>query len=663
MKLFHRFFSPGFLLIVFTILTATALAGDDDWRPVTPAEFEMKTPKVEADADVEAIFWEVRVDDSKEDLERVNYVRVKIFTERGRERFSRYEIPFVKGISIKDIQARVIKPDGSFVLLKKDDIFEKEIVRLEGIKVKVKSFAMPGLEAGSILEYRYREVSDYGLLAMPLIFQRDIPIETITYYLRPSRGNAGMYAQRFNIGDTWFEDDKKGYKKITMNNVPAFPREPDMLPENEVRAWMYVYYSNQPNIGKPAEYWKWINSAWYESSKKWTVPDEALKQPAADIIAGAKTDDEKLRKIYEYVTTKIRNTRNANGITPEERKKAGENQAHADVMGLGVGTPSQIDFLFGALAAAAGFDVHAAYTGNRNDLSFDPNIAHARLMLAQSLVAVKTAAGWKFFTPSSRDVPYGMLTWTMEDQTGMITSAGGPEFAKIPLSPAVRSTVKRSGKFKLTADGSLEGDARIEFTGHQAVYHKAVNRGDTQEQKDEALKNYVKLYMSSTAEVSNLKIEGVDDGKPTFVYTFRMKVPNYAARTGKRIFFQPHIFARNSKPRYSTSTRKSEIYFSYPWMEQDNFVIELPDGFALEGADSPAPIADQSGIGKHEIEIGMSKDGKLIVYKRQFSFGNGGAIRFAPGLYPAIKGMFDAFNKADLHQLALKEAPAATPSN
>jgi hypothetical protein len=59
----------------------------------------------------------------------------------------------------------VIKPDGSVVILKKEDIFEKEIIRIEGIKVKVKSFAMPGLEVGSILEYRYREVSDFGLQA------------------------------------------------------------------------------------------------------------------------------------------------------------------------------------------------------------------------------------------------------------------------------------------------------------------------------------------------------------------------------------------------------------------------------------------------------------------------------------------------------------------
>lgn len=664
MKLFSRFHVPFLALPLLLLVASTVIAGDDDWRPVTQAELEMKTPKVEADADAdaEAIFWEVRVDDSKEDLSRVNYVRVKIFTDRGRQRFSKYDIPFVNGISIKDIEARVIKPDRSVVLLKKEDIFEKEIIRIEGIKVKVKSFAMPGLEVGSILEYRYREVSDFGLQAMPLIFQRDIPIETISYYVRPSRGAAGMYAQRFNVGDTWFEDDKKGYKRVTMNNVPAFKREPDMLPENEVRAWMYVYYSTTPNIGKPAEYWRWVNSGWYESSKKWTVPDDSLKQPAADIIAGAKTEDEKLKKIYEFVVGKIRNTRFSQGITPEERKRAAEDPSFTEILKSGVGTPSQIDFLFGALAAAAGFEVHAAYTGNRNDLSFDPNVAHFRLTLTQSLVAVKTTAGWRFFTPSSLDVPYGMLTWMMEDQTGMITTAKGPEFVKIPLSATERTAIKRSGSFKLLPDGGLEGDARIEFTGHIATYYKAINRGDTQEQKEQALKDFVRGYMSNTAEIENMKIEGVDDGRPSFIYTFKMRVPNYSARTGKRLFFQPNIFARNMKARYSASTRRSDIYFHYPWLEQDNFTIEFPAGFTLENADSPAPIMDGGGIGRHETQIGTSKDGKMINYRRQFSFGNGGAIRFGVEMYPAIKAMFDSFNKADVHQMILKET-AGAPAN
>jgi hypothetical protein len=87
--------------------------GDVDWRAVTAEELAMKTPKVEPDADAEAIFWEVRIDDSSDDLSMQHYVRVKIFNDRGREKYSKLDIPFTRKTKIKDIAARVIKPDGS----------------------------------------------------------------------------------------------------------------------------------------------------------------------------------------------------------------------------------------------------------------------------------------------------------------------------------------------------------------------------------------------------------------------------------------------------------------------------------------------------------------------------------------------------------------------
>ena len=33
------------------------------WRPVDPADIALKAPIVEPDADAEAIFWDIRVDD------------------------------------------------------------------------------------------------------------------------------------------------------------------------------------------------------------------------------------------------------------------------------------------------------------------------------------------------------------------------------------------------------------------------------------------------------------------------------------------------------------------------------------------------------------------------------------------------------------------------
>ena len=86
-----------------------------------------------------------------------HYVRIKIFTERGREQQSKIEIPFISGIKIKDVGARTIKPDGSITELAKTDIVEKTVVSVKGFKLRGKSFAFPAIQRGAIIEYRWRE--------------------------------------------------------------------------------------------------------------------------------------------------------------------------------------------------------------------------------------------------------------------------------------------------------------------------------------------------------------------------------------------------------------------------------------------------------------------------------------------------------------------------
>ncbi len=135
--------------LLFYVVPIFAGGFDDEivWRPVTPDELQQKAPKVEPDADAEAIFWEIRLDDRKQGkLVYSHYVRVKIFTERGRERFSKMDIPFIKGRKIEGVAARVIRPDGTVVLLKPEDIFEREIAKAGKAKVLAKSFAVPGID-------------------------------------------------------------------------------------------------------------------------------------------------------------------------------------------------------------------------------------------------------------------------------------------------------------------------------------------------------------------------------------------------------------------------------------------------------------------------------------------------------------------------------------
>ena len=649
-------FKKQFLLLSIFILLLTfshaAIAGDNEWREVTATERQMTAPKVEADADAEAIFWEVRVDDSSANLVMKHYVRVKIFTERGREKFSKIDIPFLKGMKIKNIAARVIKPDGSVVEITKADVFEREIAKTKDIKVKAKSFAVPNIEPGVIVEYRYEQVLP-GAVAedMRMEFQRDIPIQNSTYYFKPLTGARYL---SFNMNDNKFVKDKGGFYRATMENVPAIKEETLMPPEDEVKSWMLLYYPRDLKETS-GDFWSryggYLAYSW--DIKDTLKPSKDLKQAAEQIAGGASSPDEKIAKIYEFSKMKIKNLTFDPQMTDEEREKYKPNKSTGDTYRKMQGTSAEINELFASLATALGFEARLAFGGDRSEKFFNPRQAHESF-IHFSAIAVKVNNQWRYYDPGSLFTSYGMLPWYEEGTAVLLLGYKDYITTEIPLSEANKSVSKRTGKFKLLEDGTLEGTVKIEHTGHLAYRYKINNYDESSVKREENLKSEI-MERLSTAEISNISIENVSDPDKPFVYQFKVRVPNYAQKTGKRLFLQPGFFEYGKKPEFSTATRKYDIAFSFPWSEQDDIEIELPKGFELDNAENPGEVADPQRISSLKVFIGVDKEATFMKYNRQFYFGGGGNILFPVGAYQPLKNLFDAFNKTDAHTITLRQ--------
>ena len=643
------------LVFVFCLILTgqTAFAGGSDvvWRPVTPEELQMKTPKVEADADAEAIFWEVRLDNK--DAEKISYnhyIRVKIFTERGRERFSKFDIPFTKGKKVEDVAARVIKPDGSIVELKPEDVFEREIIKSGHIKIKAKSFAVPGIEPGAIIEYQYKEVfKNDSADGERLVFQRDIPLQKVTYYVRPYSGSTLSY-HFYNMPETRFSDEKKGYSVATLTNVPAYKEEPYMPPDDEVRRWVLLSYDNLGSLFS----WQLLSYGLGQYVKDLTKPNKEIKQKAAELTAGAATDDEKLRKIYEFAHHQIKNISYDSSYTEEQRKDLKLKNA-GDAIKAGVGTSEYIDLLFASLAKAAGYETDLVMSGDRSENFFSPEKYTNRSFIHPACIAVKVGEEWQYFNPGTPYLPYRKLVWNEEGVIGMlIGDKGGVSWQMSPMMPPAESPAKRTGRFKLLEDGTLEGTARVEYGGQQAITRRREGYMDSTAKREEAAKNEIKSHIS-TAEISDVKVENFTDDNLPLTYSYKIRVPNYAQKTGKRLFLQPGFFEYGVSPVFSSATRTNSIYFPYPWSENDDIEITMPKTFALDNADAPGKIADQNKIALLDVSISVNAAEHKLVYKRAFFFGGESNILFPASAYQQIKKFFDAFHSSDSHTITLKQ--------
>jgi transglutaminase-like putative cysteine protease len=661
-KMTSRSSNSLLILSCLVLLLPVMAMGAENWRPIDPGDLALKNPVVEKDADAEAIFWEVKVADEYDggSLRTVfnHYLRIKIFTERGRESQSRIDIPYFNNWSIKDIAARTVKPDGTIIELKKEDVFERTIVKASGVKLRAKSFAMPGVEPGAIIEYRYREVRNDQLADyLRLQFQRDVPVQLVKYYLKPLDNPIyGMRAKAFQADPGPITKEKEGYYSTIMRNVRAFHEEARMPPDDSVRPWLLIYYSEDRKVTAD-QYWKDLGKSKYETYKSMMKVSDEVKQAAAKAVGDATAPEQKLERIFEFCRTSIKNVNNdSSGMTPEERAKVKENKSPADTLKRGAGTGANIDMLFAAMANAAGFDARVVNLGDRGDVFLDRSFPDDYFIRTYD-IAVRVGEKWLFYDPASTYVPHGMLRWQEEGQDALLSDPKEPIWIKTPFSSPEKTKTKRVAKLKLSDDGTIEGDVVVEYYGHVGVEKKNENDGDSESEREETLRDTVKSRMS-TAELSEMKIENVKDPIKPFTYRYHVRVPGYAQRTGKRLFIQPAFFQRGLDPLFSSSERTNDVYFHYSWSEVDEVTIDLPEGYALDSPESPSPFSG-GAISEYKPLASITKDGKTLIYKRNFFFGGKDTILFPASSYAQLKNYFQQLHKQDNHTITLKQTAAS----
>ena len=630
------------------------------WRPVTPEELALKAPKVDSASDAEALSYEVEVEDESrfERTIRRYALRIKIFNERGKAAFAQANIYHDEDVRVSEVAARTVRPDGAIVEVKDSDIFERTVVRGRGAKVKATSFALPAVEVGSIVEYRWIEFHKGSFTHYATIpVQIAVPVQQLRLAIRSDNLPPGYHMRLdslgVSLGSMNAEPGPAGQTlsvwKIT--NIPAFVEEPDMPPEETSRASVFIRYTDKDNETAEAFWSRWSKEFYKELGK---IAKAAKATTVEDIVTGATTPMEKARRICEFCRDQIKHLEDdASGLTPDQVRETKANKTPEDTVARRVGTNREIVEAFGALATAAGLVTRVVVLPDRSKALFDPAIFNPR-WLNNIVVAVEIDGQWQYFDPSETYVGCGRLRWQNEGVQALVVDSKGGKFVKIPISPASDSVTTRSAKLRLAEDGTLEGDVVLGYGGHLGEEHKELYDAETPERRDELLRNGLKERMSA-AEVTQVRFEGVTLPGDTMSIAYHVRVPGYARRTGKRLFLQPSYFRYGYAPRFTAQTRKNPLYFDYPWSEKDKIEIELPSGFDLENPDAPADLK----VG----ELVLSSMGlavttgtpRVLKVERQFSFGGAGSVLFGPKAYDDLKNVFDILHASDNHMLTLRQ--------
>ncbi|MGH9762451.1 MAG: DUF3857 domain-containing protein, partial [Blastocatellia bacterium] len=295
------------------------------------------------------------------------YIRIKIFRESGR-RYADVQLPYRLDLGkISDVHARTVRPDGSVVSVEGRDIFDKLLLTTAHSVWRAKTFSLPSVIPGSIIEYRYRQVYPAGFRYFELDLQSDLFIKELVYKIRPQKVSAlDLRWNTFNASDpSRFAPKWEGTYNITATNILPFRREPLSPPERAVKMWGWLYYA-QDTETDPEKYWRKYGQDEYEKEIVETRPTKLMRQVLEASSLPDDTVDKKISRIYSYVQSEIRTVTSSETQAPTFNR----NKSPEDTIRRRRGTARDINRLFIALLRGAGVDARAAELTTRDENFF-----------------------------------------------------------------------------------------------------------------------------------------------------------------------------------------------------------------------------------------------------------------------------------------------------
>lgn len=646
--LFSR--SGCFLLVWLAALFVPSLRALE-WIAPTQEELSATVSQIDPGAGAEILYRFKQIDDGDYNSPGTDeYVRIKIFNEKGVRQFDKIEVQWASGERISSLEARVIKPNGAIINVEKQAFYDRDVIKAGNEKVRARAFSFPHLEPGDIIEYKSCLVGDSNIIASTFFFLSDIPTRRVIFRIKPAPliHQYKTMTYFYKCDQQRVKMDGEGFGEVTLSNLPAFVSEPFMEPRFDAEPWIMFYPSKADQ--SPKKFWEEIADKARKRVHRYAKkPGKFVAATAARIVEGVSDPGEKLIRINDYCRGNILNYwvyASKDSLIDKIRKQY--DRSPEDLIKTKLGNSDDIPVLFVALARAQGIDAHIALCSNRRDGVFKPSLP-VEYYLNELFVAVKINGKWKVYDPAHNMVNTGMLRWQNEGVPAMVVLPKGTEWVVTGKTPATRSVTKRTGTMRLNDEGTLLGDVNIEYSGQAEISARHLYHSETDKKIEQLVRDDVQSRLPN-AEITDIRVTNTDNVLKPLVLTYSVKIPGYADRTGQRIFIQPGFFTKGEPARFTADERKLAMFFNYAETFEDNVTIKVPAGFRLEEGSAPADIPP-ANWGHYKISIGMKKSENSIIYNREFSFS---PLLVPPEHYKAVKHIFDAVHASDSHLLTFR---------
>ncbi len=560
-------------------------------------------------------------------VERKKTIVKLLDPQRGKEKFADVHIPYDQKRQTLEIQvARTVNSDGAPHAASPEEIGDIVPARLadatiySDVREKVVSF--PAVDKGSVLELEYTRTTKAGpdapLGGEHLLGEWDPVLDRTVTITAPSAQPPKVAVTGVDLkpteaagpGDThtWtYHLDKQPDRQPEMGQ----PVDAAVLPR-----LVYGFQSGWDKVQVP------ITERFLRAAAPQPVPD-VVKHQADQLVAGAKSDDDKVQKLYAFVAHDVRSIDLPLGW--------GGYEPHAPDVVLANRYADQRDkvALLLALCSAEGIAGQPVLvrTGKVPVIATVPTVAQFDRVIAKVTVDGKEV----WLDPTDEDGQYG-VAFAGQDNLVLPLEKKTAELGARPALDPSTSVSHTSATYVLSANGDLDAKYAYDLTGWYADRAS----GELRPLKGE---NQAQFFQREAAQLAASAVDKDHQVGDTLSVTGpiavaqHVSVPGYSAAQGDyRVFELPPVALglAEDAPSAGTTTRKYPLFVGTPRIEKGDVTVQVPAGWKvsyvppkLEGSaagvsfTSACEAAGQTVTCHHEVKLD-----KLVV---------------APDAYPAFR--------------------------
>lgn len=668
MKRFY-FFLALFAFLSFSFTSSSAQEPPMKWGEIPMSDLQMKSFPQDTNATA-LILGDYGESSFNDDLYIVykRHLRVKILTAKGYD-WGTHSVSVLTDDHtewIKDIEGITYSLDekGNVVknVMDDDAIFEEEI----NDSWTRYRFTLPSLQPGCVIELRYTITANNISRVRDWVFQYSEPVRWSEYRLRMPKtfSYAGVTRgfEPFAIDDN---DDVTqvvsgtalsylhktladcSQRRWAVKNAPAIREEPfittigDYLTQVDLQ--LAGYALPEGGLKRVLNDWPTVVKELLDNKYFYGKIDDTrqVRKLAEKITAGLQTPEEKMRAIYNWVSSSV--------------VWSGENRVFAeqdvdDLLESKKGSSAEISFLLISLLNSAGISADPVIFSTRSNGAVQnvyPIISQFNYVVPRAVIGTKAY----LLDATDPNRPMDLLPVKILGTKGLLVRQ--ENWGWVGVSTDRVDEGISSASISISEDGSISGKLQESLSAYSSLRlrGKLSDKKESEIAKDEFDSERTGITLDSVQIVNKDSLSLPLNIQANFTSS------SYAQKNGDLIYLNPQIIDRMWENPFKTAIRRFPVDYAYKRKASTTITINIPEGYEVKeklkdistfGGARALSFTRQTKVEGNKMTITCNIDVK--------------ETQILPKFYEQLRDFYAAVVSVEAEQIVLSKIPPQAPA-